>query len=269
MSFRRFLSLILLAFPWLPDAHADFLHNGVTAHRGDSGAYPENTMPAIESALALGADWIEIDVFRTKDGVLVVTHDQTTGRVGDRDVAVGEATLETLQAIDVAAGFRARNGLSLEECPPARMPTLRAVVARIMQQRRTRLSLQPKMDVVDDAIALIREMAAETWIGFNDGDVKKMARVKELAPSIPVFWDRNADFPLEADLEIARELRFESIVVNSNGLTPEKVAAIKNAGFEAGAWTVNDELTMRHLLNMGVTRIYTDFPDRLLHLRAE
>lgn len=246
-----------------------FLHNGVTAHRGDSGNYPENTMAAIDHALELGADWIEIDIFRTQDGELVVTHDATTEHVGDKHLVVAESTLAELQSVDVATGFRTAQGKSLEDCPPHTMPTLRQVLVRIRAQDKTRLSIQPKMDVVDDAIGLVRELDATAWVGFNDGDLKKMARVKERAPEIPVFWDRFQAFDATQDIQIAKQHGFESLVVHVNGLTPEKIALVKAAGLEIGAWTVNDEKTMRHLLAMGVERIYTDYPDRLLALIRE
>ncbi|RYG75547.1 glycerophosphodiester phosphodiesterase, partial [bacterium] len=58
-----------------------FLRNGVTAHRGASHAFPENTMRAFRGAIELGVDWVELDVFLTKDGQVVVSHDPTTGRV--------------------------------------------------------------------------------------------------------------------------------------------------------------------------------------------
>ena len=65
-----------------------FLHNGVTAHRGNSGEHPENTIPAFKSGIEIGADWIELDIFRSKDGKIVVIHDQTTERVGDKNLLV-------------------------------------------------------------------------------------------------------------------------------------------------------------------------------------
>jgi glycerophosphoryl diester phosphodiesterase len=242
----------------------DFLANGVTAHRGDSGAFPENTLPAIESALTLGADWIEIDIHRSKDGALVVIHDESTGRTGDRDIPVASSTVQELRAVDMAAAFRKEKGLDETACPPEPMPTLRQVLMRIIRQDKTRLSIQPKADVVDDAIALIKEVNAQDWVGFNDGDLAKMKRVKELAPEIPVFWDRPADFPAAQDIATAKELRFESIVVKAEGATPETVAAINAAGLESGAWTVNDEAEMKRLRSLGVKRIYTDFPGTLL-----
>ena len=255
-------------------AHAEgtkstpFLHNGVTAHRGDSGNFPENTMAAIESALKLGVDWIEIDVFETADGHLVVTHDATTKRVAERDLVVAESTLAELQALDVATGFRTERNLDTKACPPAVMPTLRAVLERILQQRKTRLSIQPKADVVDGSIALVRELKAESWVGFNDGDLNKMRRVKELAPEIHVFWDRFKESPLEDEIATAKALGFESLVPHVQALTSERVKLMQKAGFEVGAWTVNDAKTMAYLLDMGVDRTYTDYPRRLFAVKA-
>lgn len=84
MPTAKILTLLLcLSAPFYCSAADGFLHNGVTAHRGNSGEFPESTLPAIRSALEIGADWVEVDLFRTRDGQLVVLHDQTTGRVGD------------------------------------------------------------------------------------------------------------------------------------------------------------------------------------------
>ena len=246
-----------------------FLNNGVTAHRGNAGAFPENTLAAFKSALAVGADWIELDICRTKDGKLAVLHDSTTKRVGDKDLAVAEVSYAELREVDVAHAFRTENGLTVEQCPPARAPLLSEVLALIQCQRRTRLSIQPKMAAVDDAVRLVKEMGAEAWAGFNDGDLKKMRRVKELAPELHVFWDRGAPKDLDADLKTARQHGFESLVIHHKGITKEVADAIHGAGIEAGAWTVNDAAEMRRLLQCGVDRMYTDFPARLLAIRKE
>lgn len=83
-------SLPLSAAERAREAH--FLRNGATAHRGNSSEAPENTLPAFRSAIAPGVDWIELDVRRSKDGKLVVSHDQDTGRVGNRNLVVAEST---------------------------------------------------------------------------------------------------------------------------------------------------------------------------------
>lgn len=246
-----------------------FLTNGVTAHRGNSSEFPENTIPAFQSGIDVGADWIELDIFRTKDGQLVVTHDRTTKRVGDRDLVVAESSYEELAKIDVATDFRRRMRKSKADCPSQRMPLLKDVLQLVMKQQRTRVSIQPKMDCVADAVALVHSLKAKRWVGFNDGNLPYMAEVKRLAPDIPVFWDRGQDSPIDDDLRIAKTHGFESLVVHHQGITPEKIRKIKHAGMEVGAWTVNDRATMKRLLDAGVQRIYTDHPRRLLSVSSQ
>ena len=246
-----------------------FLSNGVTAHRGNSGEFPENTIPAFQSGIDVGADWLELDILRTKDGKLVVIHDRTTKRVSDHDLVVADSTYEELLKVDVAADFRRRTKKSVEECPPERTPLLRQVLLLVMKQNRTRVSIQPKLDCVADAVALIKELKAQPWVGFNDGNLSYMADVKRLAPDMPVFWDRGAKTDIDEDIRISKQHGFESLVLHHSGVTPDKVQKIKAAGIEVGAWTVNDAATMTRLLDAGVERLYTDFPRVLLELKAK
>lgn len=248
---------------------ATFPNNGVTAHRGDSGRFPENTLPAFESGIELGADWIELDILRSKDGKLVVLHDRTTERVGDKNLAVAESSYQELLIVDVATDFRRRVGKSLEECPPQRIPLLQDVLRLVMSQNRTRVSIQPKMDCVAEAIAVVKSLKADNWVGFNDGNLGYMAEVKRLAPGIPVFWDRGAATNIDEDIRIAKQHGFEALVLHHSGVTPEKVHKVKAAGLEVGAWTVNDRATMAMLLDTGVQRLYTDQPSVLLDLKLE
>jgi glycerophosphoryl diester phosphodiesterase len=245
-----------------------FLLNGVTAHRGNSGEFPENTMAAFQSGIDVGADWIELDILLTKDVQLVVIHDETTNRVGDKNLVVSTSTYDELVTVDVAADFRRRTGKTLDECPPQRMPLLKEVLQLVMEQGLTRVSIQPKADCVADAVALIEEMNASPWVGFNDGNLEYMAEVKRLAPNIPVFWDRGKDTNIDEDVRIAHKHGFESLVLHHQGVTPEKTAKIKAAEIEVGAWTVNDAAMMKRMLDAGVERLYTDYPHLLLRLKA-
>jgi glycerophosphoryl diester phosphodiesterase len=245
-----------------------FLKNGVTAHRGNSGEHPENTLPAFRSAIDLGADWIELDIFLTRDGKLVLSHDRTTGRMGDRSLVVPDSTYEELRTVDVAASFRQARGKTIRECPKHTMPLLEEVIALVMTQERTRVSIQPKMDCVAEAVALVRKMRAEKWAGFNDGNLQYVAKVKELAPEIVVFWDRNRT-NITQDLKIAQQHGFEGFVLERALVTPERVREIQAAGLEAGAWTVNDEAQMKRFLAYGIDRIYTDHPRRLLEIKRQ
>ncbi|MFG0262224.1 MAG: glycerophosphodiester phosphodiesterase family protein, partial [Novipirellula sp. JB048] len=275
MNFSRVLAIAMfLASPVVAAADnqpprsqpSSFLENGVTAHRGDSAAFPENTMPAFESAIEVGADWIELDIFRTQDGKLVVIHDRTTQRTGDQNLDVTHSSYKELMAVDVASEFRRHTGQTLTQVPAASIPLLEEVLQLVMQQEKTRVSIQPKMDCVAEAVALVKRLGAERWVGFNDGNLKWMSTVKQLAPELPVFWDRGAKTNIDDDIRIAKQHGFESLVLHHSGITPEKIEKITAAGIEAGAWTVNDLATMKKLIGMGVERIYTDHPRTLLEL---
>lgn len=270
---RRLLPIFLLFLAAVGPARTagpgeGFLHNGVTAHRGNSGEFPENTLPAFRSGIEAGADWIELDIFSTRDRQLVVSHDRTTKRVGDQDLSIPDSTFAELQAVDVATEFRKRHGKSLAECPPERLPKLEDVLLLVKAQHHTRVSIQPKMDCVFDAVALIKKLEMQAWVGFNEGNLDYVSNVKQLAPEIPVFWDRG-ETDVETDLRIAQERGFDGMVLEYHTVTPEKIAKIRAAGLEAGAWTVDDEPTMTRLLDLGVQRIYTDYPKRLLALKAK
>src|SRR5689334_6804051 len=89
----------------------------VIAHRGEHLDHPENTLPAIDAAIALGVDYVTIDVRTTADGVLVLSHDPTVDRCTDGHGAVAAMTLAQIQALD--AGIR-----SGPEFAGTRIPTL-------------------------------------------------------------------------------------------------------------------------------------------------
>lgn len=246
-----------------------FKHNGVTAHRGNSSEYPENTIAAFQSALSLGVDWIELDIHRTSDGQIVVTHDAGTKRVGDIDLQIGHVRFQELTSADVAYQFRSSRNLTLAECPSARIPLLSDVIQLILQQNQTRISLQPKANCIKEALTVVKELKAEKWIGFNDDDLRTIREVRRHAESVPLFWERPAGADIDEDLHIAEREVVEALVINHNGITKPTVDKIHQGGLQVGAWTVNKAVKMKMLLGMGVDRIYTDKPRLLLQLRRK
>lgn len=244
-------------------------HRGITAHRGNSGMFPENTLPAFENAIELGVDWIELDLFLTKDQQLVVIHDQTTERTGNRALDVTKSTLQEIQSVDVANDFRNRHKLSISDCPPQHVPQLEDVLNLVMRQNRTRVSIQPKVDCVAKAVEVIQKMGAENLVGFNDGNLKLMIKAKQLAPDATIFWDRGVNTNINEDIQTATQYRFHALIYQDQGISLEKINRTKMAGLNVGAWTVNDPDRIRELLRMGVNRIYTDYPQRMIKIIQE
>ena len=246
-----------------------FLHNGITAHRGNSADYPENTRPAFVDAIACGADWIELDAHLTSDGHVVVCHDATTGRTADRDLRIADTTFAELRTLDMSWGFRATRGPDGRQ-HPAPIPLLSEVLGLAMAQRRTRVSIQPKADCVAEIVRVIRDLGAEAWVGFNDGDEQKLRTVRKLLLEACVFYDTSpAMTSVGPYIQTAVDAGFHAVVMHHSTVTPARANAVRAAGLEPGAWTVNDPQTMQEMLSAGVERLYTDCPRVLGGLLSE
>jgi len=150
------------------------------------------------------------------------------------------------------------------------MPFLREVIELVQAQHATRLSVQPTADCVADVVALAHDLRAEEWIGFNDGDPRKMCQARELLPEAWIFLDTGPGIDGVGNiLTCARENRFQSVIMHHSTVTAERVAALHAEHIEVGAWTVNEPVHMREMLDMGVTRLYTDALRRFLDLLNE
>lgn len=245
------------------------VHYGVTAHQGNSGVYPGNTLGAFESALKCKVDWVELDVHRTRDGKIVVIHDAHTGNVGDTNIVVAHSTYDELRAVDVAQAFRDKHNLAVSECPKGTIPLLKEALLLFKKQSCTKVSIQPKVDCVAEVVKLIEETGTAHLIGFNDGNLSYMKKAKQLLPQATIFWDRPSDFSVDDDIKVAIQSGFHALVINDNGITADKAEKIKASGLEVGVWTVNSVPRMQQLLSIGVDRIYTDFPEDLIALHTQ
>ncbi|MEN0053619.1 MAG: glycerophosphodiester phosphodiesterase family protein [Mucilaginibacter sp.] len=242
---------------------------GVTAHRGNSVQFPENTLPAFQSGIDVHADWVELDIRKTKDGQIVISHDADTKRMAGVELSIPDVTYKQLQQLDVAAEFRKSKGLTLQQCPVQRMPLLKDALELFMKQNRTHVSMHLKVDCVADALAIIKQSGAEKMVGFNDSGLDYVALAKKLAPEIPIFWDRLPNANIDNDIKVAKEKGFETIVMHYSAVTAENVNKIKAANLQAGAWTVDDLATLEKMLQLGIQRIYTDDPKLLIAIKKE
>jgi glycerophosphoryl diester phosphodiesterase len=126
----------------------------VSAHRGAVKFAPENTLAAIDKAIELGADIVEMDIRETKDGVLVIHHDSTLGRTNDGSGSVSSKTLEELKRLDAGSWFD-------ENFAGERIPTLKEALATL--QGRARPDIDFKAGTPEKLIPLLHEF------GFTEG----------------------------------------------------------------------------------------------------
>lgn len=241
-----------------------FRNNGLTAHRGNPAGFPENTLPGFADGLASGADWLETDVHRTRDGQVVVCHDATTGRTADGDLVIAESTLAELKRLDFSAGFRRARGLNRSSCPPTCVPLLSEVLALLLWQGQARLSIQLKAPIAGECAAVIRDLRAEGVVGFNEGRVAWLDDLRRQFPEAPIFHDvTGRGEAVDELIEQARSHRFQALVMYHEHVTAEMVRRVRAAGLEFGAWNVATPARMRALVRLGVWRLYADAPRAL------
>lgn len=123
----------------------------VVAHRGCWKGAPENSLKAIEDCVALGVDMVELDVARTKDGALVLMHDETVDRMTDGAGRVADLTLAEVRALHLRAGAGGPDAPTTE----LRVPTF--AEAMLAARGRMLVNLDAKADVYDDAFAVLTE----------------------------------------------------------------------------------------------------------------
>ncbi|WP_417360890.1 glycerophosphodiester phosphodiesterase [Gallaecimonas pentaromativorans] len=255
-------SVLLLAMP----AMAKVM---VISHRGVAGLAPENTLAAVEKAVLLGVDAIEVDVRRAKDGALVVFHDDSVDRTTNGHGKVSNLTLAQLNALDAGAWF----GPQYQD---EWIPTL-AEVMQALASRTPRLILELKEPgMEEEVLAHIRTYQMQDRVIIKSFDPDILDRFAALAPDIPRlygFFGWSPRFNLLLDDEIRRvnplAMKVSYLQVYYSLLTPEFLTQAHGQGFKVIAWGAHSRQALQSMLSLGVDGIETDYPDRLNSLLAE
>ena len=245
----------------------------IFAHRGDAAHFPENTLPSFESAIEIGADVIETDVQRSKDGRFMIFHDDTLDRVTDGRGRIGDYKLDELKRFD--AGYRySEDGESF----PFRgrgitIPSLEEALRGFPQQR---FNIDLKADdpsQAGDYCALIRGCNAVERVLTASEFTGNLMAVRRLLPEMATsashrevanvfFLYRSGLLFLKKDLA-ADALQIPEFYRRWHVASPGMVRQIRGKGIRVHVLTVNAEADMRRLLDAGVDGIMTDDP-RLL-----
>jgi glycerophosphoryl diester phosphodiesterase len=229
----------------------------ITAHRGGAAHGPENTLSAIYRAIDDGADMVEIDVQETADGVVVLLHDSDLMRVAGIPSRIWEVEYDDLRKVDVGSWFS-------PEFVNEPVPTLEE--ALLVAQTRIGLNVELKFNGHDQRLAertveLIRDAGCRHCI-ITSLDQQGLARVRELAPEIPIGQIVTAAIGDPARLDV------DLLSMNQARVTPAVVRANRAAGLQTHVWTVNDAESMAQMLDLGVDSIITDEPG-LLHTMVQ
>ncbi|MBI3247100.1 MAG: glycerophosphodiester phosphodiesterase [Deltaproteobacteria bacterium] len=243
------------------------------AHRGASGEAPENTVAALQRAVALGLEYAEIDVQASQDGQIAVIHDETLERTTGGHGQVRDYSLTELRRLDAGYRFTRDDGQTFPfRATGVIIPTLAEVLTTFPSLKFTVEIKQADPPIEAEVIDIIRQChrAEEVIVGSEHDPV--MARVRALAPDIATsfsfgelleFFQRlgNGDWsgyrPPGQALQIPPEYQGMALV------TEESLKAAHGFSCEIHVWTINEPHEIERLLDLNVDGIMSDFPDRL------
>jgi glycerophosphoryl diester phosphodiesterase len=234
----------------------------VTAHRGSSRDAPENTLAAIRKAIDQGADYAEIDIHLTADGVPVVVHDEDLQRIAGVPRRPGQLTLAELRRIDVGSKFGpAFAGETI--------PTLAAAIDEARGRIRLNIELKPTdrgraRDELASAVAdLIRSRDFEAECFVTSLDHEAVAAARRRNPRL-----RTGAIVSAAVGDLGR-LPVDVLSVRTGLITDRLLGRVHAAGKEVHAWTIDDPEAMGELIDRGVDGLITNDPVAALSVRRE
>ncbi|HLL39535.1 MAG TPA: glycerophosphodiester phosphodiesterase [Rubrobacteraceae bacterium] len=249
-------------------------------HRGASGYAPEHTIPAYDLTLKQGADYIEIDLQMTADGVLVALHDDTLDRTarGPAENCTGlviEKTLEQIKTCDVGTWFNERYPqYANPEYVGLQIPTLEEIFQRY--SHRTNYYIETKNPeaapgMEEELLRLMEEYnlikpAAKRWQvliqSFSPESLQKIHALEPSLPLIQLYSSRETSEEIQAKLAAAQAYAV-GIGPSKSDVDADLVTAAHELCLDVHPYTVNETAEMEALISLGVDGMFTNFPDRL------
>lgn len=266
VAFRAVIIMSFLSMITLGVFLAEGLHKldevEITAHRGSSTKAPENSLSAIKQAIADQADYAEIDVQETIDGVIVVLHDSDLMRITGKKLNIWETAYAQVEALDAGNWFS-------PEFAGEKIPTLEEAIE--VARNKIKLNIELKFNghgqqLTERVVAIIRRHDFEDQCVITSMNYQELLKAKaldnRLRVGLIIFDAIGKAFDLETDFfSIATKMASETFISKA-----------QNRGKGVHVWIVNTPDLMEHFIYRGVNNIITDYPTKLVDIlkrRAE
>lgn len=235
----------------------------IFAHRGASGTYPENTMTAFERAAASGADGIELDVQMSKDGRLVVIHDEKLDRTTSLKGYIKDFTYDEIRQGDASFRFSEKTGF-------VKVPTLEEVLdwaakGDFLVNVELKNSIVRYDGMGEKVLGLISDYKLEDRIIISSFNHESLAHCRKLNPEIELA-------ALYMDVIYKPEQYVDMIPASGfhpylRSMSPDTIANAHKKNIAVRPFTVNREEDMKELIAAGVDGFFTDFPEKAMKLK--
>lgn len=215
-------------------------------HRGAAGHAPENTIASIHKAISLGADFVELDVHRTRDGRLVVLHDEVVDRTTNGTGPVCEMTWDNLQLLDAGNG----------ECVPCVEAALAAASGH------AGLILESKTPGVGPdlyrAVQVSSFSGSVIYASFLHAEILAIRRIDRRATTMALI----ECVPLSG-AAFALDVEATLVGLSFHSTTAESISVLHDAGLDVLVYTVNEPQMIADAIALGADGIISDYPERV------
>jgi len=233
----------------------------VFAHRGASKVAPENTLPAFEQAIRLGADGVELDVQYSSDGAMVIFHNLNLEKTSDGSGRVTAHTLAELRGLDAGSWF-----------DPQFAGTRIPILDEVLDLLKGKLLINIELKVLDtlssglggDVVKAVRVHAMAEQVVISSFNPFALRKAKRAGPEIECALLLAHDLPGWMRSSFARRhSRADGLHPDLEMVDAAYMARAKKLRMPVRVWTVDDEADMRRLIKLGVDAIITNVPDVL------
>ena len=235
------------------------------AHRGFKSRYPENTMIAFEKAVKAGCDGIEFDVHLSKDGEVVIIHDETLEGTTNGKGRVMDYSLKELKMLDASNRFNDQTGAQ-------RIPTLREYFEFVkeldlLSNIELKTGVYEYHGIEEKVFTLIKEFGLETKVLISSFNHESLLRMKKIAPEIPcgMLFDTWMIHPEK----YVREVGMEYYHPVAYSLRQNIVEALKKEGIKVNVWVGKEPVDYENIMKLGIDGIITDHPDVIHAILSE
>ena len=222
----------------------------VTAHRGASVKYPENTMSAFKGAKELNRDWIELDVQQTKDKKLVVLHDSNLKRTTGVNKNTWELTYDEIEKLDAGSFFS-------EKFKGEKIPSLEEVI-KFAKDNNIKLNIELKptgkeVDFESSVVQLINKYDFSNNCVVTSQVYEVLENIKKYSKDIETVYVMSLAYGDIVSLKDA-----DNFSIEASSVTKTLVNKVHKEGKQLYAWTVNTKESITNMINLNVDNIITD-----------
>ena len=236
----------------------------VVAHRGFSGAAPENTLAAFREAIKVGSDMIELDIQLSKDGKIVVIHDETLERTTDGQGKVADLTFREIRKLDAGSWFG-------PQFSGEKIPTLQEVLELAKGKVLVNIEIKspshgqyPITELAGQGLEAVKKAGLLNRVIFSSFNPASLEWVQNKEPRAWVAFLYHRDWDSLA--EVTKGENWQVLNLRNSFLTREKIEKIHREGIKINVYTVNSEEELEQFVKWGADGLITNHPDRLIRI---